>query len=284
LPTVVLTFKWGVVRISSAGSAPSGIIENVAKRCQWRLSWQAGNAQPGRRLKMSELALLLIGAGIALVSGLIGAWMQHFLSLRADRITRDKEEKLIGDLSDGAKDIALQQLSGKDLYLEATPPTEINQAAANLERVDLERVDLWEARLERAHLEKAILAGARLAGAILAGAHLAGANLAGAHLVGANLERAYLAGAQLVGANLERAHLAGANLVGAHLAGANLAGANLGGAHLERAYLAGADLRGANLVGANLERAHLAGAKYNDVTEWPDDFNSVKAGATKVED
>ena len=40
-----------------------------------------------------ELALLLIGAGIALVSGVIGAFLQHCLSLKADRIKRDRDRE-----------------------------------------------------------------------------------------------------------------------------------------------------------------------------------------------
>ena len=41
------------------------------------------------------LFLLLVGAGIGLVSGLVGAWVQHSLSLREDRIRRrrDREER-----------------------------------------------------------------------------------------------------------------------------------------------------------------------------------------------
>ena len=44
---------------------------------------------------MSELGIALIGAGIALVGVIIGGVLQHFLSLRADRIKRerDKEEE-----------------------------------------------------------------------------------------------------------------------------------------------------------------------------------------------
>jgi hypothetical protein len=51
---------------------------------------------------MSDLALLLIGAGIALVSGLIGAWVNHALSLRADRIKweRDKRDREARELSE----------------------------------------------------------------------------------------------------------------------------------------------------------------------------------------
>jgi len=48
------------------------------------------------------MALLLIGAGVGLVSSLIGAWVQHHLSLRADRIRRerDREERAAKELRD----------------------------------------------------------------------------------------------------------------------------------------------------------------------------------------
>jgi hypothetical protein len=39
----------------------------------------------------SEIMAALIGAGIALVSGIVGALLQHFLSLRTDRITRERD-------------------------------------------------------------------------------------------------------------------------------------------------------------------------------------------------
>lgn len=54
-----------------------------------------------------DVALLLIGASIALVSGVVMAFVQHWLSLRADRIKRERErelresEKLRRHLSEG---------------------------------------------------------------------------------------------------------------------------------------------------------------------------------------
>ena len=47
----------------------------------------------------SEIIAALIGAGIALVGGIAGAFLQHFLSLRTDRIKRERdarEEKVRG--------------------------------------------------------------------------------------------------------------------------------------------------------------------------------------------
>ena len=47
----------------------------------------------------SEIIAALIGAGIALVGGIVGAFLHHFLSLRTDRIKRERdarEEKVRG--------------------------------------------------------------------------------------------------------------------------------------------------------------------------------------------
>jgi hypothetical protein len=41
----------------------------------------------------SEIIAALIGAGIALVGGIVGAFLQHFLSLRTDRIKRDRDRQ-----------------------------------------------------------------------------------------------------------------------------------------------------------------------------------------------
>ena len=41
----------------------------------------------------SEIIAALIGAGIALVGGIAGAFVQHFLSLRKDRIKRERDRQ-----------------------------------------------------------------------------------------------------------------------------------------------------------------------------------------------
>ena len=41
----------------------------------------------------SEIMAALIGAGIALVGGIAGAFVQHFLSLRTDRIKRERDRQ-----------------------------------------------------------------------------------------------------------------------------------------------------------------------------------------------
>ncbi len=41
----------------------------------------------------SEIVAALVGAGIVLVGGVVGAFLQHFLSLRADRIKRERDRQ-----------------------------------------------------------------------------------------------------------------------------------------------------------------------------------------------
>lgn len=41
----------------------------------------------------SEIIAALVGAGIALVGGIVGAFLQHFLSLRTDRIKRERDSQ-----------------------------------------------------------------------------------------------------------------------------------------------------------------------------------------------
>jgi hypothetical protein len=41
----------------------------------------------------SEIIAALIGAGIALVGGIAGAFLQHFLSLRTDKIKRERDRQ-----------------------------------------------------------------------------------------------------------------------------------------------------------------------------------------------
>jgi hypothetical protein len=54
----------------------------------------------------SEIIAALIGAGIALAGGIVGAFLQHFLSLRTDRIkrARDRQEEEARRKEDGREE------------------------------------------------------------------------------------------------------------------------------------------------------------------------------------
>jgi hypothetical protein len=82
---------------------------------------------------MNELALLLVGATIALVSGLIGAWVQHTLSHREDRIKRDRdrEEKeqgsaraqLLAGVGEGIDKEIEKEMEARDWGYDLSAPT-----------------------------------------------------------------------------------------------------------------------------------------------------------------
>lgn len=63
------------------------------------------------------------------------------------------------------------------------------------------------------------------------------------------------------------------------LTGANLTGADLRLANLQWANLSEANLSAANLTGADVTGAELHGATYDGLTQWPDGFDPVAAGA-----
>ena len=207
-------------------------------------------------------------------------------------------------------DLSGANLKGVDLSKADLSGTYLIKA--NLNGANLTEADLISTRLREAKLRKANLSGAKLIGADLSDARLSEANLSRANLSGANLSEVYLSGANLIGADLSEAklvgarlyevnlgasNLSGADLSEAHLSKANLNGANLSGADLSKANLSRANLSGANLRGANLNKtvlrgaklrdveglmeADLVGAKYNDETEFPDDFNPQAYRMTK---
>ncbi len=59
--------------------------------------------------------------------------------------------------------------------------------------------------------------------------------------------------------------------------------AYLSGADLFRAELIWANLRGANLSEAYLLEANLRAAKYNNQTEWPEDFDVANTHAVQID-
>ena len=196
--------------------------------------------------------ILLLGAGIAIVTAIITSLVQHILTLRVEKtkFERDQEAEKI-------KWEREQKLEFDRRIQEGT-----------LSRANLKGYDLQDHYLPEADLTKA---------------NLTGANLAKANLEGADLTRATLEGAVLTEVKLKGAILIKADLSGANLSGANLNGANLSGASLRGANLIGANLSGTNLSGANRPLAKLPEAIYDNKTKWPDGFDPVSAGATKVD-
>ena len=148
---------------------------------------------------------------------------------------------------------------------------EVHLYWANLTEADLTRVETG-ANLYRADITRAYLRRANLIWADLTGADLSGANLTGADFRGADL----------TGADLSGADLTGADLSGADLTGADLSGADLIGADLREADLRGADLRGADLTHWLWKNTDLKSARYDDKTQFPEDFDPVESGMKKA--
>ncbi|MGF2035799.1 MAG: pentapeptide repeat-containing protein [Nostoc sp. CmiVER01] len=94
----------------------------------------------------------------------------------------------------------------------------------------------------------------------------------------AELGNADLQGINLKGSDLSYADLSEANLSGANLRGTDLSFADLGQANLKDANLKGALLMSTNLRQANLKGANLEKADYDRSTNFPQDFDPVKAG------
>ena len=98
-----------------------------------------------------------------------------------------------------------------------------------------------------------------------------------------DFSKAELSNADLQSINLKGSDLSYADLSEANLSGANLRGTDLSFADLSQANLKDADLRGALLISANLRQADLKGANlekadYDRSTNFPPDFDPVKAG------
>jgi hypothetical protein len=100
----------------------------------------------------SEIIAALIGAGIALVGGIVGAFLQHFLSLRADRIKgeRDREEKEARRKQDGREESA-KWLREKQ---EEADKTEDRRKAREIERLREVLLESVSSRLAAQDLEK----------------------------------------------------------------------------------------------------------------------------------
>ena len=100
----------------------------------------------------SEIIAALIGAGIALVGGIVGAFLQHFLSLSTDRIKRDRDrqEEEARRKQDGREESA-RWLREKQ---EEEDKTEDSRKAREIERLREVLLESVSSRLAAQDLEK----------------------------------------------------------------------------------------------------------------------------------
>jgi len=89
----------------------------------------------------SEIIAALIGAAIALVGGIVGAFLHHFLSLRTDRIKRerDRQEEGARSLSKKKNEAETRERDGKEREVERLREVLLESVSTRLETEDLEK-------------------------------------------------------------------------------------------------------------------------------------------------
>lgn len=89
----------------------------------------------------SEIIAALIGAGIALVGGIVGAFLQHFLSLRTDRIEREREawENKARWLREKQNEVDKSEKDRKERDIERLREVLLESVSSGLAAQDLER-------------------------------------------------------------------------------------------------------------------------------------------------
>jgi len=87
----------------------------------------------------SKIEAALVGAGIALVSGSVGAFLQHFLSLRADRIRRERDRQ--------------EQQAGRERYQRDEEATRVRDRQTETEQSEIESAGREKERLREVLLE-----------------------------------------------------------------------------------------------------------------------------------
>jgi hypothetical protein len=89
----------------------------------------------------SEIIAALIGAGIALVSGIVGAFLQHFLSLRTDRTKRERDvrEDKVRGLREKQNEADKSERDRKERDIERLREVLLESVSSRLAAQDLEK-------------------------------------------------------------------------------------------------------------------------------------------------
>jgi hypothetical protein len=89
----------------------------------------------------SEIIAALIGAGIALVSGIAGAFLQHFLSLRTDRIKRERDvrEDKVRWLREKRDEADKREKDGKEREIDRLRQVLLESVSSGFAPQDLEK-------------------------------------------------------------------------------------------------------------------------------------------------
>jgi transposase len=100
----------------------------------------------------SEIIAALIGAAIALVGGIVGAFLHHFLSLRTDRIKRerDRQEEAARSLRKKKNEAETRERDSKEREVERLREVLLESVSSRLAAQDLEK---FLEEVERKHDE-----------------------------------------------------------------------------------------------------------------------------------
>jgi hypothetical protein len=212
----------------------------------------------------------LIGAGAAILGGIVGGWASglswfFFERKRAENEKMDRDRQRALDWASSGRKYSLQGA---------------NLKKSNLHSIDLAGADLRGANLTGANLSFANLENAKLMGSCLKNCRLIKARMKDAICIDANFENALLVEAVLTSAKLGNANLKGTKLWQAFLAFADMPNCSLDKADLRGAILnptfslVGAHLEGADLYGASINEQFLNNQVffYDENTRWPPNF------------
>jgi uncharacterized membrane protein YhiD involved in acid resistance len=100
----------------------------------------------------SEIKAVFIGAGIALAGGTVGAFLQHFLSLRTDRIKRERDRQ--EQESSGAQERREEQVRWLRDKQDEADRIEASRKAREIERLREVLLESVSTRLAPQDLER----------------------------------------------------------------------------------------------------------------------------------
>jgi len=245
---------------------------------KWRLVWEIVNGQVDKNaLRQADLSNADLRKGNLRDVDLRGTDLRgtfldgaDLLGSQIDDDTQiDAKWRMIWAIVN--RQVKGNMLSGQDLRW------------SDLQNANLVGVDLQGTNLSQTNLRGAILDRANLDAALLNSADLSEANLLVTSLKGADLSYVNLNGAHLAKADLTRAKLFHADLRSTDLTGAILTGTDWRSADLAGADLTGADLRGTDLSGSMPYGVKLRDNKYDEHTQWPEDFDPKAHGGQYME-
>ena len=272
-----------------------------------------------KRRQNPSLRGILTGAVIAVVAGIIGAWVQGYswYYYEGKRATAQRRADVIQKALEWAGSGRRQTFRGVDLQaadltganLGASP--EVESSYADLSHSNLSHADFTRATLTRADLTNADVSGADFLGADLSQATLYGLTTTRARFIDCDFRNARISShfqnidfamsrfqnadltwSDFIECNLTVCDFRGADLSGVNFTSSRMDLSDLRNTNLSHSVLVGVDLSSSDLEGAILTNSDLRGATlhdvnlsqivYNSQTHWPEGFQ-VPSDTVKLE-